>query len=267
MVIRAFVCALGVAIVCACLPAGAALRATFTDPMVLPNGGDSGESDQGAPIGGAVPRGVPATGDIDQDGRTDVMVANVQGNVGPVSLYRNTGSGFTQTEVGPVGRRATSVTLADVEGRDTAAPDGRLDIVYVDGNAPEIDVLVGQGDGTFATSPLVLATGGAVPQRVVAPPGLRRATFAYTNSALFGQASPTPAPSSRQCLECGGHQPDRQRRRDGDVAAMAECETEEFQGRSRRGWSPAGVEGVVASQASRFAKKRLQLSGRRHAHT
>jgi hypothetical protein len=85
-----------------------------------------------------------ALGDLDGDGRLDVVVAN-EGS-GTVSVLLGAGDGAFAAKVDyPAGAVPVSVALGDLNG------DGNLDIFAARHDADAVSVLLGKGDGTFPT--------------------------------------------------------------------------------------------------------------------
>ena len=83
-----------------------------------------------------------ALGDLDRDGRLDVVTV---GGSGTVSLLMGKGDGRLAAKIDyAAGARPEVLVLGDVDG------DGKLDIVAADGSA--VDVLMGKGDGSFGTA-------------------------------------------------------------------------------------------------------------------
>ncbi len=85
------------------------------------------------------------TADFNGDGRLDLAVDNADGGV---SILLGNGDGTFQSPVtytvGSLGSYLWTFTAADLDG------DGNLDLVIVDGSGnPSVDVLLGNGDGTF----------------------------------------------------------------------------------------------------------------------
>jgi hypothetical protein len=107
----------------------------------------TGEYQTGAPRSGdgtlyAGPSAV-VLGDLDGDGRLDLVTANNLGNT--VSVLRGKGDGTFAAKVDyACGKGTQSVALADVNG------DGRLDLVAANYESDTVSVLVGNGDGTLA---------------------------------------------------------------------------------------------------------------------
>ena len=83
-----------------------------------------------------------ATGDVNGDGRPDVVVANWQS--GSVGVLLGEGDGTFQPVVTySSGGLAYSVAVSDVNG------DGKLDLVVANWISSAVGVLLGNGDGTF----------------------------------------------------------------------------------------------------------------------
>jgi hypothetical protein len=82
-------------------------------------------------------------GDFNKDGNLDVVIAaGTQGNV--VSILLGTGTGSFQTPLtAPVGNVSYYVATSDFNG------DGKLDLTVVNGSDNNVQVLIGNGDGTF----------------------------------------------------------------------------------------------------------------------
>ena len=88
--------------------------------------------------------GAVAVGDLNHDGRPDIVVGNVHDNL--VSVLINNGNGFATAvnyAVGSGGNASYAVSLADVNG------DGNPDIISANAEDDNISVLLNNGDGTF----------------------------------------------------------------------------------------------------------------------
>jgi hypothetical protein len=95
-------------------------------------------------IGGQLIPTMLAVGDVNGDGKPDI-VATGGGQV-DVLLNQGSGLGFTAAQNYAVGGFASSVALGDVNG------DGKLDIVAANSGNSCVNVLPGNGDGTFGTT-------------------------------------------------------------------------------------------------------------------
>ena len=104
-----------------------------------------------------------AVGDFNRDGAKDLVIAAADG-----TLFRLQGNGdgtFTQLETIILTPMPSLVVVADVDVADFNR-DGIEDLVApMSGNASQIAVLIGKGDGTFQT-PLILDPGRNGPQTV-----------------------------------------------------------------------------------------------------
>ncbi|MBR0828506.1 VCBS repeat-containing protein [Bradyrhizobium manausense] len=84
-----------------------------------------------------------ASGDLNGDGKPDIVTANANDNTVSVLLNNGNGSFQTQTTYG-TGPGPLSVAIGDLNG------DGKPDLVVANGNSFSTDsVLLGNGDGTF----------------------------------------------------------------------------------------------------------------------
>jgi adhesin/invasin len=107
--------------------------------------------------GATNPQGV-TTGDFNNDGRTDLVSANLGTN--NVSLLLDNGGGGFTSSTWSTGTAPRGVAAADFD------QDGNLDLVVANSTASSVTVLYGNGDGTFSFT-LTPAVGSA-PQSVVA---------------------------------------------------------------------------------------------------
>ena len=137
---------------------------------------------------GAAPRAL-ATGDVNGDGKVDIVTADFQSDT--VSVLIGAGDGTFATTSIPFQGGHAGVVLSEVNG------DGKLDIVTADYDGDTASVLLGHGDGTFGTptsmavghNPYNLSvadvTGDGIADIVVANSG------AYTVSLLEGNGDGT----------------------------------------------------------------------------
>jgi hypothetical protein len=94
-----------------------------------------------------------AVGDLNNDGRSDIVVANFGAdNVGVLLGYGNGNFSIVQTYFTGQDSGATVVALGDFNN------DGRLDIVVANYYANNIGILLGYGDGTFEDQ-IIFSTG------------------------------------------------------------------------------------------------------------
>src|SRR3989454_736732 len=119
---------------------------------LLGNGGGTFTAAAGSPVAvGSSPSSV-ALGDMNGDGKLDLVTANLGSNKVTVLLGNGDGT-FTAAPGSPVsvGGGPYSVALGDVNG------DGKLDLLLANGSSNNLTVLLGNGDGTFTA-----AAGGPV---------------------------------------------------------------------------------------------------------
>src|SRR5205823_2775502 len=98
-----------------------------------------------------------AVGDVNGDGKLDLVTASVSNVMGAVMLGNGDGT-FQAARTFPVGNRLEFVAVGDFNG------DGKLDVAVASYNTNTVGVLLGNGDGTFPTPPTaatpVLSPGG-----------------------------------------------------------------------------------------------------------
>ncbi|MFZ4525084.1 MAG: FG-GAP-like repeat-containing protein [Chlorobium sp.] len=83
------------------------------------------------------------SGDINSDGKLDLVVANYESNT--VSILMNNGDGTFAPKIDyTTGKAPVSLTSGDVNG------DGRVDLIVANADHNTVSVLLNNGDGTFA---------------------------------------------------------------------------------------------------------------------
>jgi uncharacterized protein (DUF2141 family) len=110
-----------------------------TTVSVLPGNGNGTFGSPTTLTTGTNPSSV-AIGDLNGDGRLDLVVANAGSNT--VSVFLGNGAGFQQTQY-PTGTNPESVAIGDLNG------DGRLDLAVANFDSNTVSVLLGNGDGSF----------------------------------------------------------------------------------------------------------------------
>jgi len=85
-------------------------------------------------------------GDVNGDGKLDIITANKDDDTASVLLGNGNGTFIASLPAPSTGDSPRSVTLGDVNG------DGKLDIITANGTSNNASVLLGNGDGTFATA-------------------------------------------------------------------------------------------------------------------
>ncbi|WP_020476078.1 beta strand repeat-containing protein [Zavarzinella formosa] len=160
-------------------------------------GGGTFSEAQGSPLAvGSGPRSV-VIGDVNGDGKPDLVIANTSDSTVSVLLGNGDGS-FTPAASVPVGTTPASVAVGDVDG------DGNPDIVTANFGSNNVSVSLGNGNGSF--TPAATVPVGTQPISVVigdvdgdGKPDLVTANR-FSNSVSVslgnGNGSFTPAPSS-----------------------------------------------------------------------
>jgi hypothetical protein len=108
---------------------------------VLLGNGDGSFQDQQTFATGTLPFTV-ATGDLNGDGKPDLITPNLSSNTVSVLLGNGDGT-FQPQQTFATGKVPMSVAEADVNG------DGRPDLVVANNGSKSVSVLLGNGDGTF----------------------------------------------------------------------------------------------------------------------
>jgi hypothetical protein len=86
-----------------------------------------------------------AVGDLNGDGKLDLVSSN--SGTYAISVFLNTGTGFASTATNvPTATDTDGVAVGDVSG------DGKIDIVTTYGNNDQVAVLLGNGNGSFGSA-------------------------------------------------------------------------------------------------------------------
>jgi hypothetical protein len=93
---------------------------------------------------GRGPRGI-AVGDLNKDGKQDMVVANATSNTVSVLLGNGTG-GFAPKVSYNVGSAPVAVAVTDING------DGNPDVAVANSGSSNVSILLGNGDGTLQTA-------------------------------------------------------------------------------------------------------------------
>jgi hypothetical protein len=133
----------------------ATVNAGGTIGVLLGNG--DGTFQGGLDVDAGLPATSVAVGDLNGDGKPDVVVANPYES--QVNVFLGNGDGTFRPPVAYPADFATWVALADLNG------DGILDLVTLDYSKNSVRIFLGKGDGTFGAPGDFLA--GSRPKSVV----------------------------------------------------------------------------------------------------
>src|SRR5207249_1675711 len=115
--------------------------------VVLGKGDGTFTAASGSPVAVGTGPAFVALGDVNGDGKLDLVTANFQSNNVTVLLGNGSGT-FTAAGGSPVavGLAPYTVAVGDVNG------DGKLDLVTANEGSNTVTVLLGNGDGTFTVA-------------------------------------------------------------------------------------------------------------------
>ncbi len=122
---------------------GAALGTLLSAPLTIV------DDDATACTDGVFGSRYVAAGDVNGDGRADLVIARGGGNVVSVLLGQANGTVGTPTDF-PVGLAPTSVVVGDWDG------DGRADLAVANSKSSNVSILMGDGTGNFAPAQNIL---------------------------------------------------------------------------------------------------------------
>jgi outer membrane protein assembly factor BamB len=155
-----------------------------------PPGGDGGcafnMADVQEPVVGSGPASV-TMGDLNGDGKPDVVVANSTTSPSTVSVLLGIGNGqFLPAVAYATGAASDAVAIADLNG------DGKLDLAVLNGGGgipaqglpSSVSVLLGNGDGTFQPQAAYASNTGSAGLAVADLNGDGKLDFAVANNAL-----------------------------------------------------------------------------------
>ena len=121
--------------------------------VLLGNGNGAFQAQSTFAVGGSFKARFVELGDVNSDGKLDIVTSNGTSNSASVLLGNGDGT-FQTSATFATGTNALSMTLGDVNG------DGKLDIITGNNVSNDVSVLLGNGNGTFQTQS-TFATGTA----------------------------------------------------------------------------------------------------------
>jgi hypothetical protein len=141
--------------------------------ILLGNGDGSFRLAASIPIGSYCGR--VAVGDVNGDGKPDVIAANTGSSQVAVLLGNGDGS-FQAPRYLNVGRNPLGMTIADLNG------DGKPDLVVANYFSDSLSVFFGNGDGSFQAGPTLTTSGNCVEPRVADLTGDGKADIVVDNA-------------------------------------------------------------------------------------